>query len=113
MIQPGGRPAVLLQDGRALVGGEIYDPGTRKFSDPAKSTGNASPGSYAMVLLKDGRVLLVGADDTLETYDPDTAVATRAIFDDVGSWATATVLNDGHVLIAGGQNGWPASLYEP
>jgi hypothetical protein len=113
MIHPGGRPGVLLQDGRVLVGGEIYDPGARKFSDPAKSTGNTGPWPYSMVLLEDGRVLFVGANNMLGMYDPDTAVFTPAIFDDVGSWASATVLKGGRVLIAGGQNHWPASLYAP
>ena len=115
--------ATVLQDGRVLVVGgyvsnhagdsrglaeaEIWDPATRTFS-PAGSLDRPRIG-HAATLLNDGRVLIVGGEDTrigqqipAEVWDPATGG-----FDAVGtmptlaSGLTATTLLDGRVLIVG------------
>ena len=120
--------ALRLSDSRVLVVGgekgvvgttliEIYDPGTGKFSQagtlPAPLVG------VSATQLKDGRVLIAGGrsvandDEALTTN----AVAGAYLFDpSTGTLAptgpmtvarerhTATLLNDGRVLIAGGWN---------
>jgi hypothetical protein len=109
-----GFMAVLLPNGKVLVAGgwdpdtdvhsaaaELYDPSTGQFTptgsmDRARSFG-------AAVLLRDGRVLIVGGAATAaEIYDQTTGKFTltgaSANFD-LGP--TATMLTDGRVLIAG------------
>jgi len=117
--------ATLLQDGRVLVAGgrtpqdsvlatvEVYIPKTGKFT----ATGSMNTGrqSHTATLLLDGRVLIAGgyeqhgdlgqALSSTELYDPGTGK-----FTPIGSMGeqrasgTATLLNDGRVLIAGGFN---------
>jgi N-acetylneuraminic acid mutarotase len=126
-----GHQAVLLGDGRVLVAGgiaegellasaEIYDPGTAKWT----TTGAMSVPRLGstLTLLTNGNVLVTGgtAADTAsgsgggQTIRPD---ATAEIFNvAAGKWTktagsmstprfehTATALDDGRVLIAGGQ----------
>jgi hypothetical protein len=116
----GGGLATLLADGRVLIlhaclaSAELYDPATGTFT----TTGSlmaARSGETATRLL-DGRVLITGGascDDgnpgvwaTAELFDPATGTFTA-----VGSMTrprqghTATLLPDGHVLIAGGTSG--------
>ena len=115
----------LLQDGRVLaIGGEVeaelFDPATDKFS-PTGSMSVAREGPTA-TLLRDGRVLVAGGSVNLastkfqdlasaEIYDPKTGK-----FSATGSMsepflgATATLLEDGRVLIAGGGS---TQLYRP
>lgn len=126
-----GHQAVLLGDGRVLVVGgiaegellssaEIYDPGTERWTTTAPM-GVARLGS-TLTLLTNGNVLVTGgtAPETAagsgggQTIRPD---ATAEIFDVItGTWSktaggmstprfehTATALDDGRVLIAGGQ----------
>ncbi len=123
--------ATLLPDGRVLIAGgymieaagpavpfttqssaELYDPRTRTFT----ATGSMMPrGGHTATLLPNGKVLIAGggrvstgslADPALasaELYDPDTGT-----FRATGKMstprygATATLLNNGKVLIAGG-----------
>ena len=115
--------ATLLQDGRVLIAGgrtpqdsvlasaELYSPRIGKFA----STGSLTVGrqEHTGTLLGDGRVLITGgfyqdggdgqALASTELYDPRTGEFTSA-----GSMGdrrvdhTATLLDDGRVLIAGG-----------
>jgi hypothetical protein len=115
--------ATLLQDGRVLIAGgrspkdstyasaEVYDPGSGKFS----SAGSMGAGrqQHTATLLPDGWVLVTGGYwsdgqhwnvlSSTELYDPGTGR-----FTPIGSMGesrmeqTATLLNDGQVLIAGG-----------
>ena len=110
--------AIVAQaDGGALVFGhqEIYrfDPGTARFASVARlQIPRMLP---ATVLLDDGQVLVIGGgNDTMspppsdqfhaEIYDPATGAArltTSTIHP--RAWGTATRLNDGRVLITGGE----------
>jgi hypothetical protein len=126
--------ATLLMDGRVLVVGpndvnfaavasaELYDPATGKFT----FTGTPHVAGLPMVsaLLKSGRVLFIGCDAAgsngvcastyAEVYDPSTG-----LFSAVGPMpgsctiCTATLLNDGHVLIARGGDPEPSLLFDP
>jgi hypothetical protein len=129
--------ATLLGDGRVLIVGgqndqvlasaEIYDPQTGKFS----STGSMSAPreNHTATLLADGRVLIAGGngaggDDqaplaSAEIYDPKSGT-----FSPTGSMAMArkragaTLLADGRVLIAGGEDAQlnaisTAEIYDP
>jgi hypothetical protein len=121
-----GHTSTLLADGRVLIAGgrteasaEIYDPVLGTFA----ATGSmARPrGDHTATLLADGRVLMVGGCG--EGFNPHICVdfpetvlvATAEIYDPasgafapVGSMAvgrqghTATLLQDGRVLVAGG-----------
>jgi Tol biopolymer transport system component len=115
--------ATLLQDGRVLVAGgrtpqdsvlasaELYNPRTGKFA----STGSLTTGrqEHTATLLGDGRVLLTGGynqDDgygqalaSTELFDPGAGKFTSAgSMGDRRAGQTATLLDDGRVLIAGG-----------
>jgi subtilisin family serine protease len=113
--------ATLLRDGRVLIVGgirtttpgsgnalssaELFDPATRTFS----MTGSMAEGRDALyftgiTLLNDGRVLALGwSSSGAELYDP-----VSGTFKATGSMATAhsagtaTLLQDGRVLVAGG-----------
>jgi N-acetylneuraminic acid mutarotase len=141
-----GAAAVLLKDGRVLVVGgqtsapddpspaytataEVYDPDAKTWTRTADdmSTGRFQP---TMTLLEDGRVLVAGGTgdvgpghtaaslDSAELYDPATDN-----FTDAGTMAapramaTATLLSNGKVLVAGGYDGknelTSADLYDP
>jgi hypothetical protein len=143
-ITPGRQihTATLLADGRVLVAGgydgndaalasaELYDPKTGRFT----ATGSlAIPrGLHTATLLADGRVLIAGGGPaswlssppgpylaSAELYDPKTGT-----FSPTGSMTTtredqtATLLADGRVLIAGGndyrnQTTNSAEIYDP
>jgi Tol biopolymer transport system component len=115
--------ATLLQDGRVLIAGgkaaddktyasaEVYDPGSGTFSQTGSM--NAGRQQHTATLLRDGRVLVAGGYEydgvhwnvlsATELYDPGTGK-----FSPIGSMGqprmeqTATLLDDGRVLIAGG-----------
>ena len=117
--------ATLLADGRVLITGgvmngtvfkplasaEIYDPVTGSFA----ATGNMITPSigHTATLLSDGKVLITGGvpisdgtDHSLasaELYDPSTGTfAATGEMTTARSGGTATLLNNGQVLIAGG-----------
>ena len=126
-----GYSATLLPDGRVLViagynrpngwlsDAEIYDSATGQWSvmQPIFAHGVA----HIATLLKDGRVFVMagfkqsgpsGSDDRVEIFDPQTnlwQVAARHENTDGG--ASATLLEDGRVLIAGGTA--DPAIYDP
>jgi len=70
----------------------------------------------AAVLLPSGKVLVVGPDNTAEIYDPATGsfASTANMLYYHGSQVTATLLNNGQVLIEGGSTQPSAAeLYDP
>jgi len=133
--------ATTLTDGRILIAGgfnthrgrtqalaEIYDPQTQAFT-PTGSLAEDRFGQDA-VRLADGRVLVVGGTHwfvrrpsvqlaSAEIYDPATGVfhLTRSPMAFARDRPTATLLPDGTVLVAGGQNGAgepaQAELFDP
>jgi hypothetical protein len=131
--------ATLLTGGKVLIAGgrndsgslataELYDPGTGNFT----TTGSMGTGRnmQTATALNDGKVLVAGGIDTngnalatAELFDPNNGSFNNGSFTATGSmttarfWHTATLLNDGKVLIAGGDNGVgslaTAELYDP
>jgi hypothetical protein len=100
---------VALPDGRALIVGEdveLYDPVTRQFTLTSSEPG--THGADSAVVLKDGRVLVLGGGGAVKTagiYDPANGTFSRT-----GSMKVArqdeavALLSDGRVLVAGGDN---------
>lgn len=132
-----GHSATLLPDGRVLIAGgsavvngnstldsaEIYDSSTGKFSVISSMT--AARLWHRATLLSNGEVLITGgytfdsnphALASAELFDPvtETFTATGNMTAD-RSWHTATLLNNGQVLIDGGREDEtvPAELYDP
>jgi uncharacterized protein YjbI with pentapeptide repeats len=131
--------ATLLQNGKVLVAGgfvdtsntptgvaELYDPGSGTFL----LTGSMSTprGLHSATLLSNGKVLIAGGCTTCsgtavetssaELYDPATGVFTPAgNMTDARAQHTATMLNTGKVLIAGGADNsgvvTTAELFDP
>jgi hypothetical protein len=117
--------STLLSDGRVLVmeyggpaGGtdrevsEIFDPRAEKFT-PVGPMSTPRTGSLTAIRIPDGRVLVFGAYDaqnnavtTVEAFDPDSetfqVIATG--FPAIQGFS-ATLLDDGEILFAGGGNG--------
>jgi hypothetical protein len=129
--------ATLLNNGKVLITGgsagntaftsaELYDPASGTFSLTGAMT--AVQTGHTATLLPNGKVLIAGGEAVLnsggaavataELYDPDTGVFT-ATGDMTTARAghTATLLNNGKVLIAGGSMGKgltsSAELYDP
>jgi V8-like Glu-specific endopeptidase len=123
--------ATLLPDGRVLVIGgynpsqgwlssaEIYDPATGQWNitQPIFAHGV----THTATLLQDGRVLVMagaiqsgsaGPDDRAEIFDPNTSRWQQAArHENTEGGATATLLPDGRVLIAGGSA--DPAIYDP
>jgi Galactose oxidase, central domain len=119
--------ATLLTSGKVLIAGgtapvaELYDPATGTFSPTGKYSSWPddfnSPQGATSTLLQDGRVLIVweypalgapaGGGPAAELYDPDsgtfTATGTSALWG-YYDLPTATLLMNGKVLVAGGEN---------
>jgi len=103
--------AVMLATGKVLVVGgfsnsaEIYDPATGVWTATG-STNGGDRSKSTLSLLPSGQVLATGGgggDTTAELYDPATGewTATCAMADSRATH-TATVLNNGKVMVAGG-----------
>lgn len=121
-----------LQDGRVLIAGgrdnnctgrcpvyslntaEIYDPATNTFQ-PTGSL-HISRYNHTATLLEDGRVLILGGETTdnlgrdtdqvaeIEVYNPQTgSFSTPGFLQLPRGSHTATVLNNGRILLAGGE----------
>jgi uncharacterized delta-60 repeat protein len=137
-----GHGATLLQDGRVLITGgadisrgntaEIYDPVSGIFTLVADTMGDDERNSHTSTLLPNGKVLIAGGKNSITIppivyddaylYDPATEEFTL-----IGNMPggprfghTATLLDDGTVLIAGGSlGGIPATplstalIYDP
>jgi hypothetical protein len=128
--------ATRLADGRVLIAGganedayltflataEIFDPATGDFT-PTGSMKDARE-NHTATLLPDGRVLVAGGDRPgrgvvqpylagAEIYDPATGewTATGSLLTARAS-ATATLLGDGRVLVAGGSGFVAAAVSE-
>jgi Galactose oxidase, central domain len=130
--------ATLLKDGRVLVVGgnvnnpatvasaELYDHATGKFTYtgwPHVAVEGGVP--VLSVLLNSGRVLVIGCDQSsspsgicasslADVYDPSSGTF-NAVGPITGSCAlcTATLLNDGRVLVARGAGPEPSLLFDP
>ena len=114
--------AVLLQDRRVLIVGgteadlrtsvqtaEIYDPETNTFSPAGVST--IDPG--AALLLPSGRVFMIHTGNIV-LYDPATHTfsLTGYSINPPRSFPTATLLEDGRVMVAGGVKDKDDSTHE-
>jgi hypothetical protein len=126
-----GHTSTLLTNGMVLIAGgissetsgylasaELYNPATGTFT----ATGSMNVGHYfhTATLLGSGLVLVAGgysysqqnnsgcalADSCAELYNPSTATFAYTGSMNTGrTWHTATLLNSGLVLVAGGYNG--------
>ena len=106
--------AVLLQDGRVMIVGgqvgdgphvpttEIYDPETNTFS----AAGTSAMNPLAALLLPSGRVFFIHYNNgNISLYNPDTQVFSPPTGHSIGPYrhgVTATLLDDGRVVIVGG-----------
>lgn len=132
--------ATLLLDGEVLIAGgynaslgptsgaELYDPVNQTFTATANSMSTGRFGATA-TLLPNGEVLIAGGGTSLTTltptssaelYDPSTGkfTSTSNSMSSPRLFATATLLPNGEVLVAGGLNGSTtvtssADLYDP
>ncbi|MBI1801849.1 MAG: hypothetical protein HY259_03560 [Chloroflexi bacterium] len=110
--------ATLLSNGKVLISGgsderddrgayrsaETYDPQTGIFTWAGNMTTARYKHQGTSVLLKDGRVLLMGGAASAELYDPATGVF-NPLSTGTGAmrlFATTTLLPDGAVLLTGG-----------
>ncbi|HEX3630483.1 MAG TPA: kelch repeat-containing protein [Candidatus Dormibacteraeota bacterium] len=135
----GGRGSLSLTapwqpGGSALASAELYDPGTRTWSNAGQLS--TPRFGHTATLLPNGNVLVVGGDRTIPTADsPFGALASAELYDPKSNrWSvaasmhearvnhTATLLPDGRVLVAGGHpalavnpanNLMSAELYDP
>jgi hypothetical protein len=123
----GGHTASVLPDGRVLVAGgshyiasveqaELYDPATATFSAAGTMSGHGRHVQTATIL-QDGRVALIGGipvsssaggqpgSTMVEIYSAADGFKLGAPIAHGRAFHTATLLPDGHVLVAGGAIG--------
>jgi hypothetical protein len=110
--------AALLPNGRVLVVGgsdsrdwrgmysstEIYDPSAGHFYPGPEMRSKRFKLSEGVVLLKDRRVFIAGGANRPEIYDASSASLVSANGDSMDGFffSSATLLNDGRVLLVGG-----------
>lgn len=112
--------ALLMDDGKVLIVGgsderdsqgayttvEIYDPRTNR----TRRIGDMNSSRYKLqgttILLPDGRILIAGGSTNAEIFDPrlNTFIVTRGSYGSPRHFSTATLLENGNVLITGGYN---------
>jgi Galactose oxidase, central domain/Kelch motif len=114
----------LLPNGKVLAlsgnSAELYDPASESWTNAVNP--NVIRAATSTTLLQDGRVLLVGNDES------GSAVAAELYDSETGSWSTTgspkqlhgttTLLSDGRVLVTGGSDSnflsiHSAELYDP
>jgi hypothetical protein len=123
----GGSSVADLTTGSPLDSIELYDPMTGKFTSPTTSAMTDSRFSHSAILLKNGKVLLVGGIGlagqklaTAELYDPASSASNKIAL--TGSMTTPRWLNtvtampDDTILVVGGSSGTitgdvPSSTY--
>jgi hypothetical protein len=118
--------ATLLLDGRVLVRGEgsaieIYDPGTGEFSQLGQpgSDGATTGDACSVTPVPDGRVLFAGGGTMGTTADAELFDPTTGKLSPTGrmtvsrAYHTATLLGNGKVLIAGGEEVLPPAAGRP
>src|SRR5439155_2820964 len=113
----GGRDA----DGNLVAASEIFDPETQTSS--ASASLNTARVDHTATVLADGRVLIAGgtgasgALSSAEIFDPANADAgfqmVASPMTSARTGHTATLLNNGSVLIAGGESGGTAEIFDP
>src|SRR5262249_36345323 len=104
---------------KVLASAELYDPSTGTFISTGEMATPRTAYTGTFTLLPDGKVLAAGGrgDDgqalaNAELYDPNTGrVVGDGNMTTPRAWHTATLLNNGKVLIAGGDS--TAELYDP
>jgi hypothetical protein len=117
--------AVLLPDGRVLVVGgsnedrrkyeysstEIFDPKTAKFTAGPEMKFQRFKLPAGVVALRNGRVLVAGGAEQPELYDPATGVFVPLAGSTLDGFlfSTATLLQDGRVLLVDGYGSHPVS----
>jgi N-acetylneuraminic acid mutarotase len=113
--------AVRLEDGHVLIVGgsderdydgryasmELYDPAKGAFTATVSMGAARYKIDGAVTLLTDGEALIAGDGARAEVYDPAarTIHPVAGLIDAERFFATATLLADGRVLIAGGYDG--------
>src|SRR6266480_5744024 len=128
-----GHAATVLADGRVLITGGRDSAGiivaTAEVFDPANQTSiaigmlNTARIDHTATLLADGRVLIAGGSNvsgaltSAEIFDPaNPGAGFRMLSATMGAARarhTATLLNNGTVLIAGGDSAGTAEIYNP
>jgi hypothetical protein len=127
-LLPNGRVLFLggIGNGGYLASAELYDPASGRFSSAGNTLAPLGEGHTA-TLLQDGRVLIAGGDGnspparltaTAELYDPASGkFSWTGSMTTPRAFHTATLLTDGRVLLAGGENSSgfnsSAELYDP
>jgi Galactose oxidase, central domain len=83
---------------------EVFDIGTESFGRIIDANAARFKFNEAVARLSDGRILIAGASQIVELYDPEAANITTGTgaLDTDRFYQTATLLNDGRVLIVGG-----------
>jgi hypothetical protein len=120
---------VLLHDGRVFLADQIealiYDPATRSFASAGMLNGQPGVAPQSVALLPDGRVLIGMANQNMEGVSPTTPVASLLYDPQTNTFSrtglmttrpgqfTATLLKDGRVLFAGGDQDNGPSSYPP
>ena len=110
--------AVLLKDGKVMIIGgsnhrdysgryqstEIFDPATGRFSQGPDMINPRFKLPDAVVALPGGNVVVAGGDTPLEHYDQikNAFIKIEGEYKESREFSTATLLNDGNVLLLGG-----------